>query len=36
MKIHIIHETGVGIIIGFIFGLVFYLAKGVRDFRFDE
>lgn len=32
MKIHVIHETGVGIIIGFIFGFFVWLIKDVTDY----
>lgn len=35
-QIHFIHETGIGIIIGLIFGFIMYLTQDIKSVSFDE
>lgn len=35
-QIHILHETGIGIIIGFLFGGILYLGGSITQINFDE
>lgn len=35
-QIHVIHETGVGILIGFVFGLVIFFIQDLPDYEFNE
>jgi hypothetical protein len=34
-QIHFIHETGIGILIGLIFGFIIYWAQDISDIKFD-
>jgi NhaP-type Na+/H+ or K+/H+ antiporter len=36
MQLHLLHETGVGILIGVIFGLILYFAVEVKELTFNE
>jgi NhaP-type Na+/H+ or K+/H+ antiporter len=35
-QIHVLHETGIGILIGFVFGLLMYLLGDITKIDFDE
>lgn len=35
-QIHVIHETGIGILIGLIFGMIMYFTQDLHTISFNE